>query len=506
MTAADVQSLLPLLILAGAAILAMLAIAFRRHHALTAAIALAGLAAAFGSLWIAAAGAPHAVPPLLIIDRYAIFYIGMILGASAAFVLLAYDYFSKCEGDHEEIYVLMLTATLGASVLVASSHLVSLFLGLELLSVPLYGMIAYLHTRPLPVEAGLKYLVLAALSASFLLFGIALLYDARGTMDLSRLVAAGLPAAEFDRRLVLSGVALIVTGLGFKLAVVPFHLWTPDVYEGAPTPVTAYIATVSKGAIAGLLLRYFHGPILRATPVFLLLSGVAVASMIAGNLLALLQQNIKRILAYSSIAHLGYILVALVAGGDLGAAAVTFYLAAYFVTTLGAFGVVSVLSEGEKEPATIAAYRGLFWRRPVLAGILTAMMLSLAGIPLTAGFIGKFYVVAAGASSAVWSLVLALAVTSAIGLYYYLRVVVALYATTEQAAPATPPPPLPAAPVGPVPAALLAALTFLLIWFGVFPGPILGPIRSAVVGLATAQPAGTPNSLAKGGNDPLAAR
>src|SRR5579884_1368399 len=487
MTAADVQSLLPLLILAGAAILAMLAIAFRRHHALTAAIALAGLAAAFGSLWIAAAGAPHAVPPLLIIDRYAIFYIGMILGASAAFVLLAYDYFSKCEGDHEEIYVLMLTATLGASVLVASSHLVSLFLGLELLSVPLYGMIAYLHTRPLPVEAGLKYLVLAALSASFLLFGIALLYDARGTMDLSRLVAAGLPAAEFDRRLVLSGVALIVTGLGFKLAVVPFHLWTPDVYEGAPTPVTAYIATVSKGAIAGLLLRYFHGPILRATPVFLLLSGVAVASMIAGNLLALLQQNIKRILAYSSIAHLGYILVALVAGGDLGAAAVTFYLAAYFVTTL-------------------AAYRGLFWRRPVLAGILTAMMLSLAGIPLTAGFIGKFYVVAAGASSAVWSLVLALAVTSAIGLYYYLRVVVALYATTEQAAPATPPPPLPAAPVGPVPAALLAALTFLLIWFGVFPGPILGPIRSAVVGLATAQPAGTPNSLAKGGNDPLAAR
>ncbi len=298
MTAADLHSLLPLLILAGSAILAMLAIAFRRNHAQTAAIALAGLAAAFAALWIAAALAPHAVAPLFIIDRYALFYTGMILAASAAFVLLAYDYFSQCEGDHEEVYVLMLIAALGASVLVSSSHLVSLFLGLELLSVALYGMIAYLHTRPLPVEAGLKYLVLAALSAAFLLFGIALLYDARGTMDLTRLAAAGWPASEFDRRLVLSGVVLIVTGLGFKLAVVPFHLWTPDVYQGAPTPVAAYIATVSKGAIVGLLLRYFHGPILAATPVFLLLSGVALASMIAGNLLALFQQNLKRILAY----------------------------------------------------------------------------------------------------------------------------------------------------------------------------------------------------------------
>jgi NADH-quinone oxidoreductase subunit N len=476
MTAADLKALLPLLSVAGAAILAMLGIALRRHHGQTAAIALAGLAAAFASLWMAADGAPRSIPPLLTVDRYALFYMGLILAASATFVLLAYDYFARCEGDPEELYVLMLVATLGALVLVASSHLISLFLGLELLSVALYGMIAYLRTRPLPLEAGLKYLVLAAISAAFLLFGIAIIYAALGTMELSRLATEFLTAPALDRRLVLSGLALVVTGLGFKLAVVPFHLWTPDVYEGAPAPVTAYIATVSKGAIFAVLLRYFHGRILTTPSVFLLFAAIAMASMIAGNLLALLQVNLKRILAYSSIAHLGYILVAFEAGGNLGAAAVTFYLAAYFVTTLGAFGVISILSNGEKEPATIDAYRGLFWRRPALAVVFTAMLLSLAGIPLTAGFISKFYVLAAGASSARWTLILTLVFTSAIGLYYYLRVVTALYGRTEK--------PISHSPLPLIPTVLLAGLMLLLIWLGVFPGGLLRLIHAAVAGLA----------------------
>ncbi len=484
MTAAEFQALLPLIVEAGTAIVVMLAIAIRRNHAQTAAITIAGLAAAFASLWIAADGAPHPVPPLLMIDRYALFYMGLILAASAAFVLLAYDYFSKCEGDHDEVYVLMLVATLGASVLVSSSHLISLFLGLELLSVPLYGMIAYLRARPLPVEAGLKYLVLAAVSAAFLLFGIALLYGALGTMDLSRIEGIA-PVAALHRELVLSGLALVMTGLGFKLAVFPFHLWTPDVYEGAPAPVSAYIATVSKGAILAVVLRYFHGGILEAPGVLVLFSAIALASMIAGNLMALLQQSLKRILAYSSIAHLGYMLAAFRASGGApaaaplgpGAIAVTFYLAAYFVTIMGAFGIVSVLSNGEKEPSTIDSYRGLFWRRPVLAAIFSAMLLSLAGIPLTAGFLAKFYVIAAGTVSAMWPLVITLVVTSAIGLYYYLRVVVALFAKPEAQIARQP-------RVAMAPRILLAALTVLLIWFGVFPGALLSLIHIAVASLS----------------------
>jgi len=448
----------------------MVGVAIRRSHALSASLTFAGLAISFGSLWIAAPQLPRQVTPLLTIDQYALFYIGLIVAASMVFVLLAYGYIEKFEGDHDELYILMLVATLGSAVLVASSHFVSLFLGLELLSVSLYAMIAYPRRRPLPLEAGIKYLVLAAVSAAFLLFGMALIYGALGTMEF-RGIAAQLAHPGFDRWLVLPGTALIVTGFGFKLAVVPFHLWTPDVYEGAPAPVTAYIATVSKGAMFALLLRYFYQTgANRQAPLFLVFSAIAIASMFAGNILALLQNNVKRILAYSSIAHLGYLLVAFLASGDLAPTAGAFYLVAYFVTTLGAFGVVGVLSDNTKDADSLEAYQGLFWSRPVLAAVFTAMLFSLAGIPVTAGFIGKFYVVAAGASAALWSLVIILVTTSAIGLFYYLRIVVVLYAKGKHAK------------VGPAitaPGTLaLIVLTAALVFLGLFPQPLLALIRN----------------------------
>lgn len=478
MTPTDLIAILPLLIVAGTIIVIMLAIAIRRSHLLSVTLTAAGLVAAFISLWLASNYAPHQVTPLLVVDRYAIFYFGLILAASIIFVLLAHDYLRTCEGNREEMYILMLVATLGSMVLAASSHWVSLFLGLELLSIALYAMIAYLHTRPLPVEAGIKYLVLAGLSSAFLLFGIALLYAALGTMELPRMAALLTGGTDFDRALVLPALVLVTTGLGFKLAVVPFHLWTPDVYEGAAAPVTAYIATVSKGAIFAVLLRYFYQSGAHSfTPIFLIFTVIAMASMIAGNILGLLQRNVKRMLAYSSIAHLGYMLVAFEAGGAVGPSAVSFYLVAYFVTMLGALGVISVLSNGGNEPAEIEDYRGLFWRRPAIAAAFTAMLLSLAGIPLTAGFIGKFYLLAAGASAALWTLVITLVVTSAIGLYYYLRVVVAMYASGERR-------PAPEPRLGLVPNLVLAALVVLLLWFGIFPQPVLGLIRDAVAGLA----------------------
>jgi len=469
-TRADFIALLPLLILTGTALVVMLAVAVHRSHALSAVFTFLGLALSFASLWVAAPCLPRQVTPLLTLDRYALFYIGLILAAGMVFVLLAYAYFEKFEGDHDELYILMLVATLGSIVLVSSSHFVSFFLGLELLSVALYGMIAYPRRWPLPLEAGIKYLVLAAVSAAFLLFGMALIYAALGTMQFDQ-IASRLAAPSFDRWLVLPGMALVVTGFGFKLAVVPFHLWTPDIYQGAPPPVTGYIATVSKGAMFALLLRYFYGTAAHDLPgLSLVFSMIAIASMFAGNILALLQNNVKRILAYSSIAHLGYLLVAFQAGGDLAPRAIAFYLAAYFVTTLGAFGIVGILSDSTNQADSLEAYRGLFWRRPVVASIFTLMLFSLAGIPVTAGFIGKFYVVAAGASAARWSLIVILVITSAIGLFYYLRIVIAMYGEADRGKVES---------VLTIPSAFaLAFLSAALVFLGLFPQPLLALIRS----------------------------
>ncbi len=362
-------------------------------------------------------------------------------------------------------------------VLAASTHFVSFFLGLEILSVALYALIAYFHDRALPVEAGIKYLVLAAASAAFLLFGIALVYADLGTMDFARIGQALATRTDLNLVLLLPGSILIVTGIGFKLALVPFHMWTPDVYEGAPAPVTALVATVSKGAVFALLLRYFSQSGTHVfRPVILIFSIIAIASMIAGNLLALLQNNVKRILAYSSIAHMGYLLVAFQVSGTMGASAVIFYLVAYFVMTLGAFGVVTLLSERHRDADLLEDYRGLFWRFPALALTFTAMLLSLAGIPLTAGFLGKFYIIAAGASAGAWALIIILVVTSAIGLFYYLRIIVTLYeqpAASDRAHELTP-------RRAPAATVVLVALSVILVWVGVYPAPLLSAIRIAI--------------------------
>jgi NADH-quinone oxidoreductase subunit N len=475
--ASDFMALLPLIILAGFTIVVMLSVAIRRSQRATAALTLIGLAGAFRSLWLVTRIVPHHVTPLLILDHYALFYIGLILAATMAITLLSYGYFSRTEGDHEEFYVLLLAGTLGACILTAANHFVSFFLGLELLSVSLYAMIAYLDLRFFPVEAGIKYLVLAAVSTAFLLFGMALVYMTLGTMEFGGMVAAS-RSGEFSRPLLLSGIALIVTGFGFKLALVPFHLWTPDVNQGAPAPVAAYIATISKGAMFALLLRYFESSGARAfAPVAAIFAIIAIASMFTGNILALLQNNVKRILAYSSIAHLGYLLVAFLAGGSIGSIAVTFYLAAYFITMTGAFGVVAVLSTGSRDAEEIEDYRGLFWQRPFLAAVFTVMLLSLAGIPVTAGFIGKFYIVAAGASAATWALILILAVTSAMGLFYYLRLIIAMYDKAPAARPL-------AGSVAPAGSIALAILTVALLFLGLFPTPLLDAIRSAITDLA----------------------
>ncbi|HEX5438802.1 MAG TPA: NADH-quinone oxidoreductase subunit N [Gemmatimonadaceae bacterium] len=481
MSGADWVALLPLIFVGGMAVLVMVVIAVHRDHRLTLALTLIGLALAFASLWPAAAHIPRRVTPLLIVDRYALFYLGLIIAAAFAVALLSYGYFEKCEGKHDEMYVLLLLGTLGSEVLVESTHFVSFFLGLEILSVSLYGLTAYLRTRRLPLEAGIKYLVLAASSAAFLLFGVALVYAELGTMRFAEIASrlAAQPAAS--RVVLIAATALIITGIGFKLGVVPFHLWTPDVYEGAPAPVTAFIATVSKASMFAFLIRYFSQPGWEHTrQLYAVFAIIAIASMLAGNLLALMQRNVKRILAYSSIAHFGYLLVAFLAGGLYAIQAVTFYLVAYIITTLGAFGIVAVLSDGTRDADQMEDYRGLFWRRPVLATIFTLMILSLAGIPLTAGFLGKFYIVAAGASASVWALIVILAVTSVIGLFYYLRIVVALFAEVPQGAESAGGARVSAPLLG---GYTLVVLAILLVWFGVYPTGLITLIQTAARGL-----------------------
>jgi NADH-quinone oxidoreductase subunit N len=478
MSASDLAVSIPVILIAATAVLLMVMVAIKRKHRPIFAVSLVGIVAAFISLWPVSQCVPHTVSALLLVDSFAIFYMGLLLATSAAVLLFAYSYLERQRAHKEEFYILVLLATAGAMVLVESSHFASFFLGLEILSVALYALVAYLRTGSLPLEAGIKYLVLASSSAAFLLFGMALIYEETGSLDFSRIANVfAHPQTGTHTGLLFAGATLLMTGVGFKLALVPFHLWTPDVYEGAPLPVTALIATVSKASVFGLLLRWLHPFSTSGGPIWILLAVSAIASMLAGNLLALFQSNIKRILAYSSIAHMGYFFVAILAGGALGFQAATYYLVAYLVTITGALGVLTALSRGETEDCDIENYRGLFWRQPILAGVFTTMLLSLAGIPLTAGFLGKFYVLAAGASSAAWGLVFVLIVSSVIGLFYYLRIVVTLYgAPNEDLA-------IERSSTPPAAGLSLTALTALLVFFGVYPSALWRAIALAVLSL-----------------------
>lgn len=421
-------ALLPYALTAFAAIAVMLFIAWRRHHWWTGTLTVLGLNAALAAvIYVGVMLPPVEVTPLLIVDGFACFYMGLLLITTLACSTLANAYMEGYQGNREEIYLLLLIAVLGAMVLVSSRHLAGFFIGLELLSVPVYGMVAYTFRNKRSLEAGIKYIVLSATASAMLLFGMALVYAATGTLSFHGLAYSFMGQAGLSP-LLLAGTALIIAGVGFKLSIVPFHVWTPDVYEGAPAPVAAFLATASKTAVFAVLVRFvYESGALNVDILRHVLAALAGLSIIVGNLLALQQTNIKRLLGYSSIAHFGYLLVPVVGGAS--PEAMTIYLVTYVVTSLGAFGVVTLMSspyQGQ-DADQLYTYRGLFWRRPYLTAVMTVMLLSLAGIPVTAGFIGKFYVVAAGVSAQLWVLLALVVIGSAIGLYYYLRVMITLF-------------------------------------------------------------------------------
>lgn len=431
MTRLDFLCLTPLMIVASAPIIIMLTITLSRNYKVVYGFSLFMFLAAFLSLFIVLPNTPYRIAPLLIFDNFSILLLGAIYCASFIITVLSYIYLNHQGGEREEYFIILFVATLGASVLVTANHFISFFLGLETLSISLYVLVAYLKNRNYCIEAGVKFLVIASVATAFLLFGMGLIYASTGTMDFKE-IGVSLTSSGLTPLLV-AGFGMMLVGIGFKLALVPFHMWTPDVYQGAPAPVTGFIATISKGAVLAIAIRFFfdvHG--YQYTALVIIITIISVLSMFTGNLLALKQTNLKRLLAYSSIAHLGYLLITLLTGTSYGIQAAVFYLVSYMITTLGAFGVISILSICERDAEDLEDLKGLFWKNPWIAIVMSLTVLSLAGIPLTAGFIAKFYLVLAGLKSGLWVLAISLIINTVISLYYYLRVIKTMFTVSEK--------------------------------------------------------------------------
>ena len=430
-TFADLIPLQPLLIATLTVVLVMSAVAVKRNYVVAYRITLMGLIVAGLVSFYLMPIANYQVTPLLIINAYSLFFTGVICLTAASICVFSFSYFLDLQDDKEEYFLLLGLATIGAIVLVSSNHFVSMIIGIETISMSLYGMVAYPvqngRSAAHALEAAVKYLVLSAAASGFMLFGMALIYTQTGTLEFSSLTNS-ISNSGVGESFSTTALILLFSGLAFKLSLAPFHIWTPDVYEGSPLPSTIYLATTGKAVIFVVLLRIVVSTeALSLQSVTYVIVLFACVSIILGNLLALLQKNIKRILSYSSIAHMGYLLIALLASldseGTISTETITIYLVAYIIMSVGAFGVASVSSSSDAELDNVEDYRGLFWRDPWLACIFTGMLLSLAGIPLTVGFIGKFYVFFAGVESELWGLLLILVIGSGIGLYYYLRIV-----------------------------------------------------------------------------------
>ncbi len=493
MTHTDLITILPALILSGSACLLMLvdlAIPAGRKQ-WTAWLGFVGIiGGGVGLLWWPAVGYLPGFGGMVIADQFALFLNLIFLVTGAFAVLLALNYLPRTGIERGEFYILLLFTLAGMMLMAQATDLVVVFLALEMLSIPLYILSGFARPRWSSEEAAMKYFLLGAFASGFLVYGIALTYGATGSTNLTAIVTAaqngsfstlGSGAHPVIPVLLLAGAALILVGLGFKVAAVPFHMWTPDVYEGAPSVVTAFMSVGAKAAGFAALLRVFLTafPSL-ATQWVGLAAIIAALTMLVGNFAAIAQSNIKRMLAYSSVAHAGYILMAFVAAGsnkpDLSAFAVgaaIFYLLSYALTNLGTWGIVMAVERAEEKGLNLDDYAGLGARRPAHALAMTLFMLSLTGLPPTIGFVAKFYVFNAAIEAGYMWLALVGVVTSLVSAYYYLRVVIVMYMKAGEGLAVTP-----RALNFTVGVAALA--TFI---FGLMPTPLLTMATNAVMGV-----------------------
>jgi NADH-quinone oxidoreductase subunit N len=427
-------AILPLIILAGWACVLLLVDLFipQQRKGLTALLAALGLLVAVGFV-IPRFGNPMAgFGGMVVVDDFSNFLSLLLLFSGLAGIALSYDYLKRMSITHSEYYVLLMFSLTGMLLMCMSADLIVTFLALELLSIPLYVLAGIAVPRLSSEEAAIKYFLLGAFSSAFFVYGTALVYGASGSTSLQKILAA-IQSGSFSPVLLLAGAGLLLVGLGFKVAVVPFHMWTPDVYHGAPSAVTAFMAVGAKAAGFAALLRIFvlafPAISVNITPVLWALSAL---TMILGNFVAIAQKNIKRLLAYSSIAHAGYILMALVPYGqpDVSAnsvASALFYLVAYAFTNFAAWAVVIALEKVEERGLELDDYAGLGRKYPALAAVMTVAMLSFTGVPPTLGFVGKFFLFRTVVQGGYIGLALIGVLTSLISAYYYLRVVVVMY-------------------------------------------------------------------------------
>jgi NADH-quinone oxidoreductase subunit N len=425
-------------------------------------IAFFGTVVAMAATWLMSQSPGLAFWNTVQVDGFSIFFHVLIVGVAAVVILSSYEYMAVQKIRAGEYYALILFGTVGMALMSSAVELVLIFIALEISSISSYVLTGFRRHEASSAESSLKYFLLGSFATAFFLYGVALIFGATGSTNIdqiSRTLEAGqIPVLAF------AAVALMFVGLGFKVAAAPFHIWTPDVYEGAPAPIVGLMSTAPKAAAFAVLLRIVF--VVNVHALFWVIWVTAALSMTLGNIGALVQSNVKRLLAYSSIAHAGYILVAFAATPDLGTSAVMFYTAAYAAMNVGAFAIVSHFANAGEKYVTLEDYEGLGRSYPLLAATLTIFLLSLIGIPITGGFFAKFYVFSAAMKAHLIWLTIIGVLNSGVGAYYYLRVIVVMYMREARKK----------VPVTPIPFTLRLALFFCIvatIYLGIFPSGVL---------------------------------
>ncbi|QCI19744.1 MAG: NADH-quinone oxidoreductase subunit N [Buchnera aphidicola (Brevicoryne brassicae)] len=410
----------------------ILSISYSRNHFFTAVFVILSFIAVFFSLFFLTSQVPLDVGILFHIDGYSIFYIGMIIIASISTCVFSYPSLVRYPYNKEEFYLLILISNLGAILSIVSNHMSSLFINIEIMSIPMFGLIAYFNNKKHSLESAFKYVILSSIASSFLLLGISWVYSISGNLSFSSINHVLNIISLNEKLVVVFGIIMILISLFFKLSIVPFHLWTPDVYQGTPSVVLSFFSTVGKISTFGILLHFLsHISSLNNNILYFLLSLITIFSMLIGNLMALFQNNLKRFFGYSSISQLGYLFVVLLVSKNnylLSLEASSIYLCGYLFSNIAYFGIINLVSNFYNNSVnSISSYKGFFWSEPGLSSILTLVLLSLAGFPMTLGFIGKFYILSIIIKEHLWIVGISFLVSTILGFYCYLRIIINLY-------------------------------------------------------------------------------